>query len=211
MSGAACGARLRASAAGGCGPHDSRSRTTATTANCSQTPRQTGISNWRQNKLGSGVVVVQTRIRIANTDFSRASRNPALRRLANTRPAGFGTRTFAPPLSKPGDCELKTQNDKKPAQKPPQKQTIPLTLLRHYAASGLLNLLTTLTKAVTPVTPGGVADSEDKTKIINTKNSSGTTAKRRAAEPQRIIRMDGINGIRKKRGLPKGTRARQKQ
>jgi len=30
MSGAACGARLRASAAGGCGPHGSKSRTTAT-------------------------------------------------------------------------------------------------------------------------------------------------------------------------------------
>ena len=28
MSGAACGARLRASAAGGCGPHGSKSRTT---------------------------------------------------------------------------------------------------------------------------------------------------------------------------------------
>ena len=30
MSGAACGARLRASAAGGCGPHGSLSQTTAT-------------------------------------------------------------------------------------------------------------------------------------------------------------------------------------
>ena len=33
MSDAACGARLRASAAGGCGPHGSKSRTTAATAN----------------------------------------------------------------------------------------------------------------------------------------------------------------------------------
>ena len=62
-----------------------------------------------------------------------------------TRPAGFGTRTPPVPLSKPI----------KPAVKQPQTNNdFLLTLPRHYAASGLLNLRTTLTEAVTPVTPG---------------------------------------------------------
>ena len=43
-----------------------------------------------------------------------------------------------------------------------RKQLFPyITLPRHYAASGLLNLLTTLTRALTLVTPGGVADRPD--------------------------------------------------
>jgi len=47
------------------------------------------------------------------------------------------------------------QNRKKTAIKQPQPNNdFPLNLTRHYAASGLLNLQTTLTKAVTPVTPG---------------------------------------------------------
>ena len=37
MSGAACGARLRASAAGGCGPHGSKSRTTTATKSSART------------------------------------------------------------------------------------------------------------------------------------------------------------------------------
>ncbi len=154
MSGAACGARLRASAAGGCGPHGSKSRTTATAnrspgpaaivpprqpyfvilnevknlfpcepkaadglcrarrrttnevqsnicivsiqilrryapqndklLNCSQTPRQTGICNWRQRGEVKGKDRCSERPQLAevNTGFSRASRSPALRRLA---------------------------------------------------------------------------------------------------------------------------------
>ncbi len=51
--------------------------------NCSQTPRQTGICNWRQRRLEIGIVVRQAgKARIANTGFSRASRSRALRRLA---------------------------------------------------------------------------------------------------------------------------------
>ncbi|WP_304953603.1 hypothetical protein, partial [uncultured Alistipes sp.] len=45
------------------------------------------------------------------------------------------------------------KTDKTSCQTTANKQRF-LTLLRHYAASGLLNLRTTLTKAVTPVTPG---------------------------------------------------------
>ncbi len=45
ISGAACGARLRASAARGCGPHGSLSRTTATTKS-SAPGRQRGILWW---------------------------------------------------------------------------------------------------------------------------------------------------------------------
>ena len=106
MSGAACGARLRASAAGGCGPHGSRSRTTATTANRSQTPRQTGVVNWRQRRSEIGIVFRQAgKTRIANTGFSRASRSSALRRLAK----------LAPPASaREHLCHPSTASDKKP-------------------------------------------------------------------------------------------------
>ncbi len=54
-----------------------------------------------------------------NTGFCRASRSPATRRLADTRPVGFGTRTTPIPLSKPGSPAARTtlrvakmQNDK---------------------------------------------------------------------------------------------------
>ncbi len=57
-------------------------------------------------------------------------------------------------------CEL--QNRQKPAVKQPHANNYSLSILpRHYAASGLLNLLTTLTRALTLVTPGGVADRPD--------------------------------------------------
>ena len=100
--------------------------------NCSQTPRQTGICNWRQRgKDGGKRCSGRSRLAEINTGFSRASRSPALRRLANTRPAGFGTRTPPVPLSKPI----------KPAVKQPQTNNEFLLILpRHYAASGLLNL-----------------------------------------------------------------------
>ena len=149
MSGAACGARLRASAAGGCGPHGSRSRTTATTANRSQTPRQTGVVNWRQRRSEIGIVFRQAgKTRIANTGFSRASRSSALRRLAK----------LAPPASARKYLQHCSQNRtrRRLAQlcELPRKQQIPLILPRHYTASGLLNLHTSLTRALTPVTPG---------------------------------------------------------
>ena len=52
--------------------------------NCSQTPQQTGISNWRQRGEVKGKDRCSGRPRLAeiNTGFSRASRSPALRRLA---------------------------------------------------------------------------------------------------------------------------------
>ena len=62
--------------------------------NCSQTPQQTGICNWRQRgKVERKRCSGRPRLAELNTGFSRASRSPALRRLAGTRPAGFGTRT----------------------------------------------------------------------------------------------------------------------
>ncbi len=48
----------------------------------------------------------------------------------------------------------KTAEPQKPAQKPSDKTNNSLNPPRHYTASGLLNLRTTLTRAVTPVTPG---------------------------------------------------------
>ena len=50
-------------------------------------------------------------------------------------------------------CEL--QNRQKPAVKQPHANNYSLSILsRHYAASGLLNLLTTLAQAVACTTPG---------------------------------------------------------
>ena len=90
--------------------------------NCSQTPQQTGICNWRQRGEVKGKDRCSGRSQLAelNTGFSRASRSPAPRRLADTCPAGFGTRTFAPPLSKPGDCELQKRRTRKTGAKQPQ-------------------------------------------------------------------------------------------
>jgi hypothetical protein len=52
-------------------------------------------------------------------------------------------------------CELqKTISEKNDCKQPQTNSDFPLILPRHYAASGLLNLQTTLTKAVTLVTPG---------------------------------------------------------
>ncbi len=204
MSGAACGARLRASAAGGCGPHGSRSRTTATTANHSQTPRQTGVVNWRQPRLEIGIVVRQAG-KVQNRKHRRSavraeappcggSQNLQIPVLNGARPAGFGTRTFAPPVDrvgqKAGACisaEPKPQagsgprnstncktaeNRRKP--RPINKQS--LNHPRHYAASGLLNLQTTLTRAVAPVTPGvKLPGAKIKQKIIHAEKFTGET------------------------------------
>jgi len=52
-------------------------------------------------------------------------------------------------------ANYKTAEREKPAQKKrPTKQTIPYTLLRHYTASGLLNLQTTLIRTMIRTTPG---------------------------------------------------------
>ncbi len=56
--------------------------------NCSQTPPQTGICNWRQRGEVKGKDRCSGRSWLAeiNTGFSRASRSPALRRLAKLAP-----------------------------------------------------------------------------------------------------------------------------
>ncbi len=72
------------------------------------------------------------------------SQNLQIPVLNGARPAGFGTRTSPVPLSNRTRLRL-AQRCELP------KQLFPyLTLLRHYAASGLLNLLTTLVRAVSP-------------------------------------------------------------
>ncbi len=68
--------------------------------------------------------------------------------LNGARPAGFGTRTSPVPLSNRTRLRL-AQRCELP------KQLFPyLTQPRHYAASGLLNLLTTLVRTLVRTTPG---------------------------------------------------------
>ena len=92
--------------------------------------------------------------------FSRASRSPALRRLAKLAPRTSARehlrhRSTASdkkpvPVSLPNQNRklaavlqfYELQNRRKPGAKPAPKTTIPLTQPRHYAASGLLNLPT---------------------------------------------------------------------
>ncbi len=117
--------------------------------NCSQTPQQTGICNWRQPRKVEGKRCSErSRLAEINTGFSRASRSPAMRRLAK----------LAPPASARKYLQHCSQNRTRLrlAQlcELPRKQQIPLILPRHYTASGLLNLHTSLTRALTPVTPG---------------------------------------------------------
>ncbi len=55
--------------------------------NCSQTPQQTGIYNWRQRgKDGRKRCTGRPRLVEIESGFSRASRSPALRRLAKLAP-----------------------------------------------------------------------------------------------------------------------------
>ena len=111
-------------------------------------PRQTGIVNWRQRKLEIGIVIRQAgKARIANTGFSRASRSPATRRLAILAPLASARKHLLHHY-RYRESVANFKNTKRP------KQTIPLILPRHYTASGLLNLHTSLTRALTPVTPG---------------------------------------------------------
>ena len=79
-----------------------------------------------------------------------------------TRPADFGTRIFLVPLLKPrtgcgsrNSTNYKTAEPQKPAIEQPSANNYSLSiLLRHYAASGLLNLPTSLAEAVVSATPG---------------------------------------------------------
>ncbi len=74
--------------------------------------------------------------------------------------AARATLQVAKKISKKNDCKQRNSTNCKKRRttetgaKPAPKTTIPITQPRHYAASGLLNLQTTLTKAVAPVTPG---------------------------------------------------------
>ena len=78
-----------------------------------------------------------------------------------TRPADFGTRIFLVPLLKPrtgcgsrNTANYKTAEQENRRKKTPDKTNNLLTLLRHYAASGLLNLQTTLMRTMIRTTPG---------------------------------------------------------
>ena len=51
-------------------------------------------------------------------------------------------------------CELQNRRTRKPAQKNARQNKQSLNLLRHYAASGLLNLQTTLMRTMIRTTPG---------------------------------------------------------
>jgi len=100
------------------------------------------VSRYREKMFG------RLRFVEIQSGFSRASRSPAMRRLAK----------LAPPASARKYLQHCSQNRTRLrlAQlcELPRKQQIPLILPRHYTASGLLNLHTSLTRALTPVTPG---------------------------------------------------------
>ncbi len=204
MSGAACGARLRASAAGGCGPHGSKSRTTATTANRSQTPRQTGVVNWRQRRSEIGIVFRQAgKTRIANTGFSRASRSSALRRLAKLAPPASAREHLCHPSTasdkKPVPVSLPNQNRKLAAArailriaKPPKtrRKTRPKNNYSFNPAAPLRRQRTAEStnhadKSRSPCHSGcEVAESEDKTKIIHTENRPNRMAPESGPKPE---------------------------
>ena len=80
--------------------------------NCFPAPRQTGICNWRQRgkvkeKMFETAATCRDKHRLQPCE---PKPRPAEAR--KTRPADFGTKTSAAPLSKPGGRELKTPNDK---------------------------------------------------------------------------------------------------
>ena len=75
--------------------------------NCSQTPRQTGICNWRQRgKVERKRCSGRSRLAEINTGFSRASRSPALRRLAKLAPRTSARKQHSADRSRA--CELTT-------------------------------------------------------------------------------------------------------
>ena len=75
--------------------------------NCSQTPRQTGICNWRQRGEVKGKDRCSGRLRFVEiqSGFSRASRSPALRRLAKLAPRASARKQHSTDRSRA--CELK--------------------------------------------------------------------------------------------------------
>ena len=73
--------------------------------NCSQTPQQTGISNWRQRgKDGGKRCSGRPQLAEINTGVQPCEPKPRPAEARKTRSAGFGTRTSLTPLSKPGGC-----------------------------------------------------------------------------------------------------------
>ena len=90
------------------------------------------------------------------------SQNLQIPVLNGARPAGFGTRIFAPPVDRVGQkagagisAEPKPQAGSGSRNAAHPKQLfLYIILLRHYAASGLLNLRTTLMRTMIRTTPG---------------------------------------------------------
>ena len=140
------------------------------------------MQNWRQRGWGSGnccSVFGLRRNESPNPAFSRASRSPALRRLAKLAPRASARKQHSADRSKARElkqhalflnganaacgvaspataeaaslragrqrpaqlCELRNRRTRKTgAKKPPDKTNNSLNPLRHYAASGPLNL-----------------------------------------------------------------------
>ncbi len=84
------------------------------TIHYSQTPRQTGICNWRQRGVENGngcsdcsrVCQLQVQAEFIKAGFSRASRSPALRRLAKLAPRASARKQHSADRSRA--CELTT-------------------------------------------------------------------------------------------------------
>ncbi len=174
--------------------------------NCSQTPQQTGICNWRQRGKVEGKDARATAVCRNTIRLQPCEPKPRPAEARKTRPADFGTNPSAtcescvckstlllnranaacgaasPAKAEAASlrvgrlrlaqhCELQKtifekrlqttqayelqnrRTTKTGGQTTANKQRF-LTLPRHYAASGLLNLRTTLTRAVTLVTLG---------------------------------------------------------
>ena len=123
--------------------------------NCSQTPRQTGICNWRQRRKDGGKRCSgRPQLTELNTGFSRASRSPATRRLAKLAPRASAREQLLYLCQNRDRLRL--------AQRCAPETTVslhkpPAPLRRQRTAEST----TSLTKAVTLVTPGGVADRPD--------------------------------------------------
>ncbi len=135
---------------------------------CSQTPRQTGIVNWRQRgKVERKRCSGRPWLIEINTGFSRASRSPA----------GFGTTTTPIPLSKPIiACELQnrrtTKNRWQTTANEQRFSLNPAAPLRRQRTAESTNHAD---RSRNPCHSGcEVAGSEDKTKIIYTEKSAGT-------------------------------------
>ncbi len=101
-----------------------------------------------------------------NTGFSRASRSPAARRLANTRPADFGTETTLYLYQNHGPAAARAtlriaKPPKTSCQTTTRKQLFLINPPAPLRCQRTAESTTSLTRAVTLVTPGGVADRPD--------------------------------------------------